>query len=351
MRCSATSVKVEGVACQLPHTGVGTNAFGPSPMWQLTHSTCAGPFPHAVNWDAPRVHVRETRRLHRTVRRPPYPASKMMTMSTPVSATSMSARLRTTGGGSQPPASRPGRWDRAVPPLLQPHPGRHHQEPQHERRGNRQEDDQAGVRVSNIPAKTEITSAMNTAAEAVVITAPAIASGWRTRASNRFTDDPLLQALHVGDERIDVRRRQAGYFAGIGGFFVDFVFAAIAFGSRIHCLISSALSLVPTPSSGFDLLPLASDRVAHLALLGRVDLLPCLSERPWPAQGRGRPDGRRTPQCGQQSFRRVRFDMDPPNNNVAPWIYHRYRGRTRLSSPCTAGRRIRAPASWAAQCC
>src|SRR3954463_2210204 len=63
---------------------------------------------------------------------------------------------------------------------------------------------------SNIPAKTAITSAMNTAAEAVVITAPAIASGWRARASNRFTDNPLFQTLHVGDERVDVSSWQTG---------------------------------------------------------------------------------------------------------------------------------------------
>ena len=96
---------------------------------------------------------------------------------------------------------------------------------------------------------------MNTAADAVAITAPAIASGWRTRASSRFTDDPLLQAAEIGDERVDVCSGQAGYFAGIGGFLVDFDLAVIAFGSTIHCLMSAALNLAPTPSSGFAVLP------------------------------------------------------------------------------------------------
>ena len=40
---------------------------------------------------------------------------------------------------------------------------------------------------SNSPSNSAITSAMNTTAEAVVISAPAIASGWRASVSNRLT--------------------------------------------------------------------------------------------------------------------------------------------------------------------
>src|SRR5262245_30369844 len=56
---------------------------------------------------------------------------------------------------------------------------------------------------SNSPAKDATTSAMNTTADAVAISAPAMASGWRASAS-RLVTELLLQALHVGDERIDV---------------------------------------------------------------------------------------------------------------------------------------------------
>ena len=78
-------------------------------------------------------------------------------------------------------------------------------------------------------------------------------------AGERFaalTRCPLLQALHVGDERVESAAGSLPYFAGIGGFLVDLAFAATSFGSRIHCLMSSALSFAPTPSSGFVFLPL-----------------------------------------------------------------------------------------------
>src|SRR5690349_17461659 len=63
---------------------------------------------------------------------------------------------------------------------------------------------------SKSPVNSAITNAMNTAAATVAIIAPAIATGCRTRASSRFTGDPLLQAVHVGHERIDIRRGQTG---------------------------------------------------------------------------------------------------------------------------------------------
>ena len=69
------------------------------------------------------------------------------------------------------------------------------------------------------------------------------------------------------------------YFSGIGGFLVDLAFAAISIGSTIHCRMSSADSFVPTPSSGFALLPLPAMAVADRALLRGVDLLPLLDRR------------------------------------------------------------------------
>ena len=51
-------------------------------------------------------------------------------------------------------------------------------------------------------------------------------------------------------------RAACSYFFGIGGFFVDFVLAAISIGLTIQLRMSSADSFVPTPSSGFVLLPL-----------------------------------------------------------------------------------------------
>ena len=60
--------------------------------------------------------------------------------------------------------------------------------------------------------------------------------------------------------------------AGIGGFLVDLVFAVISFGLTIHCLMSAADSLAPTPSSGFAALPLPAMAWHDGALLRGVDL-------------------------------------------------------------------------------
>lgn len=73
------------------------------------------------------------------------------------------------------------------PPLLQPHAEGDQQQSDDKQRGDGDEDDEAGYGFSNSPANSAMTSAMNTAADAVVIIAPAIATGCRTIASNRFT--------------------------------------------------------------------------------------------------------------------------------------------------------------------
>ena len=95
---------------------------------------------------------------------------------------------------------------------------------------------------------------MNSTAATVVMTTPAIASGWES--ASRLVTVRLLQAQHVGDERVDVRGRQRLNLAGIGGFLVDFALAVISTGFTIHSLMSAADSFAPTPSSGLALLPL-----------------------------------------------------------------------------------------------
>src|SRR5262245_17122524 len=47
-------------------------------------------------------------------------------------------------------------------------------------------------------------------ADAVVISAPKMASGWRASASRLVTGAPLLQALHVCHEGIDISGWQLG---------------------------------------------------------------------------------------------------------------------------------------------
>src|SRR6266567_671443 len=51
-----------------------------------------------------------------------------------------------------------------------------------------------------------IVGAIVTTADAVVTIAPTIASGWR--GSVLFMTNALFQALHVGDERVEIRRGQ-----------------------------------------------------------------------------------------------------------------------------------------------
>src|SRR5262245_21989170 len=57
---------------------------------------------------------------------------------------------------------------------------------------------------SNSPKPAAIASAMNTTAEAVVISTPMRETGWRKSAPGRSTASALLQGLHVGDERVDI---------------------------------------------------------------------------------------------------------------------------------------------------
>src|SRR4029078_9587982 len=110
-------------------------------------------------------------------------------------------------------------------------------------------------------------------AEAVVITAPAIASGWRASASSRFTDNSLFQTVHVGDERGEVRSwprgvlrrhrrllcrlRLRGHRLRIDNPLLDVLGAQLGADAveRIRCLA------------------FAGDGMARLTFLRRVDLL------------------------------------------------------------------------------
>src|SRR5687768_12658632 len=117
---------------------------------------------------------------------------------------------------------------------------------------------------------------MKTAADAVAMTAPAIATGCRTSASSRFTSGLLFQADHVGDERVDVGRRQLA---------VPVRHRRLLGGARLlrHLHRSDdprfdliGAQLLSDAVQGILLLALAGNGVAGLALLRRVDLFTLL---------------------------------------------------------------------------
>ena len=68
----------------------------------------------------------------------------------------------------------------------------------------------------------------------------------------------FFQALHVGNERVDIAGRKLVLLFGIGDLLADFTFLAISIGSTIHSRISAAESFDPTPSRGSCLAPSSS---------------------------------------------------------------------------------------------
>ena len=85
----------------------------------------------------------------------------------------------------------------------------------------------------------------NSTALSVVSAAPAIDSGFQESFDSATVPDAggrLLQTLYVGDERVESAAGSLSHLAVIGGFFVDFAFAVISTGLRIHCRTSSAVS-------------------------------------------------------------------------------------------------------------
>src|SRR5262245_14869386 len=136
---------------------------------------------------------------------------------------------------------------------------------------------------SNSPAKIAMVSATNTAPAAVVTSAPTIATGWRASAQRLVTDvsswRPLLQALHVGHDRIDVGGRQAGVLGRHRRFLGRLRLCRRVLRVRNPLLDVVGAELRADAVERAGLAALAGDRVAHLALLGGVDLLPFLDHR------------------------------------------------------------------------
>src|SRR4051794_27275085 len=208
----------------------------------------------------------------------------MMTL-TPVSATKISARRRTTGcrksktGHSADPFGSRCSFRRSshMPAGIISRPSTN-------TAGMPRKMTRPAYGFSKSPAKTAITSAMNTAADAVAINAPAIASGCRTSASSRLTDAPLLQAAEVSDEGVDVRSRQTGVLRrhrrllgrlrlGRHRFWIDDPLLDVL-RAQLRADAVERIGGLAFPGNG----------VAHAALLGGVD---CLSLFRVLREGRG----------------------------------------------------------------
>ena len=89
------------------------------------------------------------------------------------------------------------------PAALQPHSQGNQQQAENEDNGDEDENDQAGYGFSSRPVKAAIVSATKTTADAVVMTAPAMATGCRTSASSRCTS-ALFQAAQIRHQAVDV---------------------------------------------------------------------------------------------------------------------------------------------------
>src|SRR5687767_7577047 len=100
-----------------------------------------------------------------------------------------------------------------------------------------------------------MTSATNTAAAAVVTSAPAIASGWDS-VSRLIVAARYFRLCMYATSASTSAAGSDPYLLGIGGFLVDFTLAAISVGFVIHSRTSLADSFAPTPSSGLVLFPL-----------------------------------------------------------------------------------------------
>src|SRR6185295_543934 len=135
---------------------------------------------------------------------------------------------------------------------------------------------------SNNPATAAMVNAMKTTADAVAITTPTIASGWRASAQRLVTTSPrppLLQALHVGHHRVDVCGGQGGVLGRHRRFL-----RGLRLGRRVLWMRDPLLDVVGAQLAAdaverARLAAFAGDRVAHLTLLRGVDLLPFLDQR------------------------------------------------------------------------
>ena len=149
-------------------------------------------------------------------------------------------------------------------PGFQPHPERDEQETEHEQGGDNDEDDQARVRV--LEQSDGDGNDQRDEDDGAHRRQQGAGHGQRmarqSRAAGHFAC--LLEALHVGDERVDIGRRQLRPCSGMGGFLVDL--------TSSHCgrvdnprLDVVGRELRPTPSSGlcFPPLPAIEWQVEH----------------------------------------------------------------------------------------
>src|SRR5688572_24727631 len=122
---------------------------------------------------------------------------------------------------------------------------------------------------------TASASAMNTTAATVAITAPATATGWRASAA-RLDTVLLLQARHVGNERVELCRGQLAVFRRHG----RLLGGARLLGHRDRVDDPGAdvggREFRADAVERTGLTALAGNRVADRTLLRRVHLLPLL---------------------------------------------------------------------------
>ena len=177
-------------------------------------------------------------------------------MLTAVSAVMRSAVRRTLARGSRGPAIPSAAFgSRSSLRALQPHPRRDEQQSEDEERRKRDEDDQAGVRVLEQPRQRRDHQRDEHHRRCC---RDQRAEDRERMARERFASCHTASFTSGSACMRRARRcRRAGSLALVGHrrLPVGLVFVAISFGLVIQAWISSALSFLPTPSSGFALPP------------------------------------------------------------------------------------------------
>ena len=140
----------------------------------------------------------------------PYPATRTMTTLTAVNATTIRTLRRVAGDRKSMTNHSPRRAGLPhQPAVLEPHAERNQQQPEHEHRRQRDEDDERRVGVvEETEQERDEKGDENHRARRGQHDARQ-RSGCRARARLGTHDALFLQALHVGDERVDVRRPEA----------------------------------------------------------------------------------------------------------------------------------------------
>src|SRR5579862_4567933 len=265
-------------SCRVPFSFAWTNPAAPSLMWHFTHATCAcDPFCHAVNWGVIGVwHVCPQNDGDSIACRLPYPASRMMTTLTQVSARISSVARRT----SRRRRSTTGHSTTAVGSRISLRRCSHipagiSRRPSAKNAGIRTKTTIPAYGLSSRPASIASASVMKPTADTVASSAPKIATGCRTRTS-RSRIAALLQAREIRDHRVDVGGGHAPVLLRHRR-----LLRGLRLCRRIGRIDDPVLDLVGAHLSadaveGAGLAALAGNRVAHLALLGRIDFLSAL---------------------------------------------------------------------------